>query len=59
MSEDSFLVQDISDRFTDSHHVHVRQTLLREEAASVNAFLCCEFVKRPNELDTTIRLNNV
>jgi hypothetical protein len=59
MTDHTLFVEYISDRFTDSHHVHVRQTLLREEAASVNAFLCCEFVKRPNELDATIRLNNV
>lgn len=40
----SFFIKDVAYRFTDGHHVHVWQRLLREEAAGIDVASCCETV---------------
>lgn len=58
MPEDSLLVEDVTDGLADSHHVHIRQRFLREEATCVDMLSRCKLVHRSHNSCITIRLDN-
>ena len=58
VAEDALLVEDIADRLTDRHHVHVGQALLREEAASRHELLSVKLIHGTDDACCTVRLND-
>lgn len=57
MADYALLIEDISYRPTNCHHVHVWQTLLREETSSIYIGPSCKPIHWAHNLNLAIRLN--
>lgn len=57
VADQAFLIKNISNGATQSDQIHRWQTRLREEAPRIHKLCSLNSVKRSNELDVTIRLN--
>ena len=58
MANNAFFIKDITNRFTNCHHIHVRKRLLWEEAASINVSFRRESIHRSNNFNLTIWLDH-
>ena len=57
MADNALLVEYLSNRLGNGHHVHVRQRLLGEETAGVNVVSGCKTVDGANQLYVAIWLD--